>query len=239
MLLEVHQDRAIVATATESEIIDAESAQVRSELTGARDHGATHHPQQGVSARPNTTQAKASCESLPRLPSERKAHCFQPPPQERRPSLIGRRHLWQALTKGLAWACGIETAIPSRMETETDREDTERRIGQYAREPAMRATGAPLTVWTPCRAARSGQLHDELLLVEADSIELQTCPVGKDGRKEGSETHEGNSRQWGMRRRGRPPLSFYHPSREVAAPHLDKNHFPVGASHRQRNLTHL
>jgi hypothetical protein len=85
------------------------------------------------------------------------------------------------------------------MKAETDGNGSEGHISDDAREPAMGATGASLTVWAACRAASKGHLHDELLLVlvEANRIEPQASPVGKDGRKEGSQAHEGDSDEQG------------------------------------------
>jgi len=76
LLLEIHQDRAIVAAAAKSEIVDAQDAQVRRNLAGRGDRGASHEPQQGVATRPGTTQAETTRESLPTLPPECEAHGF-------------------------------------------------------------------------------------------------------------------------------------------------------------------
>ena len=103
MLVEIHQNRAVVAATSEGESIDAQGAQVGSELTGARDHSATHQPQQGVTTRPARVQAQVSREALPRLPSQGEADGFQPLPQDGCPPLIGRCHLRQALAKRNVW----------------------------------------------------------------------------------------------------------------------------------------
>jgi hypothetical protein len=79
----------------------------------------------------------------------------------------------------------------------TDAYDTERHVGDDAREPAMGATGTSLTVWAACRAAGRGELDDKLLLIEAHEIELEPGPVGKDGRKERGNSHEGHSNERG------------------------------------------
>jgi hypothetical protein len=77
------------------------------------------------------------------------------------------------------------------MEMETDGYDTERYLGHDAYEPAMCTPGASLTIWAPCRTAGRGELDDELLLFEADGIDLQTCPMRKHGRKERGQMHKG------------------------------------------------
>jgi hypothetical protein len=108
------------------------------------------------------------------------------------------------------------------MEVETHGYDAEGHVGDDAREPTMRPARAPLTLWAPCRATSRGQLHDELVLVEADRIDVQSCPVRKGRRKEGSETHEGDSKEWDETTRV-SALSFYGPSLEFVAPQLAKN----------------
>jgi hypothetical protein len=164
-----------------------------------------------------------SRESLPRLPSQRKADSFQMLPHVGCPSLIGWRHLWQAFPEGLAWTRGMETAVASRMEMETDGYDTERHLGHDAYEPALCTPGAPLTIWAPCRTAGRGELDDELLLFEADGIDLQTCPVRKHGRKERGQMHEGNSTNGDETTRASAPVVLPPQPAVREAPQLAKN----------------
>jgi hypothetical protein len=77
MLLQIHEDRAIVAAAAEGEIVDTERAQLRRDVSGSGDVRPTQESQQGIPARSILAQVQVSRESLPRLPTEREAHGFQ------------------------------------------------------------------------------------------------------------------------------------------------------------------
>ena len=147
MLVEIHQDRAIVAAAAEGEVVDAQGAQLRRDRTGSGDLSPTEEPQEGVPARPGLAQAQVSRESVSRLPAQCNAHGFQLLPQAGRPSLIGRRHLRQALAERLARTRRRATMIAPCVEAEADGKGSEgtsatTRVNQlWARRERRRQAG--------------------------------------------------------------------------------------------------
>jgi hypothetical protein len=119
------------------------------------------------------------------------------------------------------------------MEMETDGYDTVRHLGHDAYEPAMCAPGASLTIWAPCRTAGRGELDDELLLFEANRIDLQTCPMRKHGREERGQMHEGNSTNGDETTRASAPVVLPPQPAVREAPQLDKSQFDVAVDIEQ------